>query len=397
MAITPPTTQETADGIVSEVEGELGQSIPLLERAFTRVLAKALAGAHVLLYKYIGWMSLQLFVRFASDQPTEINGRTIVPLDELGALVGVGSRSAATRAELELTVTVTSTGGTIAAGSQLVRTQTGVVYLVLTSESAVAPSVTVQVRAYSDQDGNGGFGTIGNLVAGDELQFVSPLPNVVPTAVVASATVTAADAETTDAYRTRILDRFRSPPQGGARSDYRIWGLEPTGIIAVYPYAGNPGEVDVYCEATVASSGSEDGVPTDAQLAAVFDAIQLTVDGVASRRPISAAVNALPISRSSFDVVVNGLDVGDVPAAQAAITAAISDYMRSREPYIVGLSTLPRLDRITQAAVSGIVDDVASALGATVASVELQKDAAPILAFTLGDGEKAKSGVVSFV
>jgi uncharacterized phage protein gp47/JayE len=395
--ITSQNTQETAEKIVANVEAETSDTIPLLPKAFTRALAKALAGVHVLLYKFAGFIFLQMFVRHASAKDVTILGRTVNPLGEWGALVGAGERLAATRAAFTLDVSVTDQTGTLSKNTQFVRTQTGVVYLSLASVARDAATISVPVRAVSDPNGDGGAGTIGNLVAGDKLQVVSPPAGIVPTAEVATVTTTGAEAESVPAWRQRIADLYQSRPQGGAFSDYRQWAKTVAGIVSVYPYKGAPGEVDVYVEASVASSGSADGIPTGAQLTAVADAIQLNESGLASRRPVGAAINTLAITRSAFDMTVNGLDVDDTPAAEAAITSAVDEFLRTREPFIVGLSVLPRLDRVTEADVSGVVGRVASALGATVASVQLTQGGQPLAAYTLGAGERAKLGTPDFV
>ena len=52
MSLSTPTTQEVGDNIIAQLEASLNQSIPLLPKAFVRVLAKALAGVFILLYKF---------------------------------------------------------------------------------------------------------------------------------------------------------------------------------------------------------------------------------------------------------------------------------------------------------------------------------------------------------
>lgn len=391
MALQTPTVTEISDNIVAQLEAELSQTVPLLPKAFTRVLAKVLGAVFVIIYKYAGFSLLQQFVNTASDQPTEVNGTTLTPLVEWGRLVGVGDPTAATRAELSVQINVLNQVGTLAAGQQLLRSDTGVIYLTLSAVTLDAATKTVTVRASSDQDGNGGVGTIGNLNPGDTIAFANAQPNVATDATVLSQVVTAADAEDPDVYRQRIVDRFQQQPQGGAYADYKVWSEEVEGIINAYPYtSANPGEVDVYVEATEASSGSPDGIPTQAQLDAVAHSIEFDDQGLASRRPANAAVNVFAITRRGFEVRVTGLQGGDTAEAQTNIEAALADYFFAREPFIVGLSRLPRTDRITQSSVAGIVDDAANAAGSTITTVDLIENSVDILNATLGEGEKAK-------
>ncbi len=397
MSLTVPSTQSISDNVVAQIQSSIGQTIPLLPKTFTRVLAKVLAGVVVILYKYGGFIFLQLFVSTASMAETTINGKKIKPLVEWGRLIGVGDPYAATRAELVINVSVTNQVGNLPAGSQLLRTSTGFVYQTTTVRALNAATVQVTVRATSDQNDGQGLGSTGNLQVGDELQFANPVPNISQKATVSSVAVTAADAETEGAYRARVLDRFRKRPQGGAGADYDEWALGVPGIVAVYPYAGQPGQVVVYVEATPASSGSPDGIPTAAQLSAVLDAINLDESGIAKRRPLNAAPNVVPIVRQVVDVTISGFQADDPTAVKADIHAALDEYLRSREPFIVGLSVLPRQDRITVAALGGIVDSVVNAAEkATVTTVSFSLGGIGQTAITLGQGEKAKLGVDSY-
>lgn len=390
--ISIPTTAELNTTIIGQLEGALGQTIPLLPKAFARVFAKVLAGVFVLLFRYCGFIFLQLFVAHATMDETTINGKKIKPLVELGRLFGVGDPQDATRAEHTIEVSVTNQTGSLAAGSKLVRLETGVIYDVVADVALDAATVEVHIRASGDGDGNGGAGDIGNLQDGDVVSFANPLPNVATDATVIDAVVTAADAETPDEYRARIFQRVQRRPQGGAYADYQQWAEEVEGIIHAYPYAGDPGEIDVYVEASEESSGDPDGIPTAPQIADVEESIQLNEEGLATRRPVSAAVNVLPITRVAFDVEISNLEPDNADNREA-IEAGLQEYFLSREPFIVGLSSLPRLDRITEAAVGGIVNTIADAQGATVTGVSLS----PGPAYTLGTGEKSKANTPTYV
>lgn len=397
MSLATPRTQELADSILAQIEVGLEQDLPFLPKAFTHVLAKVLAAVHVILYKYCGWLGFQMFPQYASSEETVVNGRRIRPLLELGRQIGIGDPNVATRAQLSVRVTVTNQTGTLAAGAQLLFAPAGVLYVVDSARALDAATVDVLVTAYADQAGGAGEGVIGNRIAGDVLQFANPLPNVARNAVVLEQTITGADGETWEAYRGRVLRRWQRKPQGGAYADYQAWAEAVEGIANIYPYTGAPGEVDVYVEATEESSGSADGIPTGAQLTAVEEAIELDVDGLASNRPATAFVNVYAISRNTYDITISGLQADDVPSAQTSIVAAVEEYFASREPFIVGLSVLPRLDRITIAEIGGIVTETVNAVGGTVVTVTMSVGGIPFTADTLGPGEKAKLGVPTFL
>ncbi len=398
MSLQTPTTKEISDNIIAQLEASLNQTIPLLPKSFLRVLAKALSGVFILLYKYSGFMFLQMFVQTASDKETIVNGVAISPLTLWGVTIGVGLPVAATNAELIIDITVELQTGTLPSGTQLINTDNGVTYITIGVVALNAPTVSATVKAVSDQAGGGGAGAIGNLDVGAILSFANPLANVSRNTVVTSQTVTGANAEDTEVYRQRVLDRFQKRPQGGAYVDYEIWGEEVAGIINVYPYTSDcPGQVDVYVEATVESSGSPDGIPTTSQLQAVLDSIELDQNGLASRRPAYALANSFPITRVGFDVKVTDLIVDDLAQVQATIVTAVEEYFLSREPFIAGLSILPRNDRITNSGVAGIVDDIVSASGGIFTDVTVKQSGVSVNTFTLGIGEKAKASRVGFI
>lgn len=398
MSLTTPTTKEINDNIIVQLEASLNQSIPLLPKSFLRVLARALAGVFVLLYKYGGFMFLQIFVRTASANETTVNGKVVTPLTEWGRLIGIGDPAPATAAELTIDITVENQTGVLPAGTQLVGALNGVTYITIGSTSLSAPIVSATIRASSDQAGGGGLGAIGNLGPGAIVSFANPLANVARNTVVTAQVVTGSDEEAIEAYRQRIIDRFQKRPQGGAYADYEQWGEEPAGILNVYPYTSDcPGQVDVYVEATVESSGSPDGIPTAAQLQEVLDSIELDSNGLATRRPANALANTFPITRVGFDVQVTTLQVDDLAAVQQQIETALVEYFINREPYIIGLSVPPRKDRITQTAVGGVIEDIVTANGGIFGSAIVSLNGVQTAAYTLGIGEKAKLNSVSFV
>lgn len=391
MSLSVPTTQQIRDLIVNGVEAKLSTTIPLLPKSFTRVLGTVLSGAVILIYKYASFQFLNLFVRHASTVETTINGKSVVPLVEWGRLVGVGDPELAVRAEHVITITVTTQTGTLPTDTQLVHPDTQVIYLTLAPVTLDAATKTVTVRASADTTGNGGAGTIGNLTAGTVLEFANPLPNVSREATITTEqSVVGEDAETWPDYRQRILDRFQRPPQGGAYADYQVWGETVPGVVTVYPYASDlPGVVECYVEADTATD--PDGIPTTPQLEAVLDAIEFDVAGVPSRRPVSAAVKVLPITRVEFGVNVFGLTgISNVDECKADIEQGLTEFGATREPFIKGLTSLPRRDRITTAEVAGIVTSIVNAHGGLVTDVQVTLAGEPTPATTLEKGQKAK-------
>ena len=382
-----PTVEQINQNIIAQLQASLNQRIPLLPRSFLRVISKVIAAVYVIVYKYAGFTALQQFVETASDQPTDFNGRTVRPLILWGRLIGVGDPVSAIRAELSVNV-IGLTAGVLSANTALLSPSTGVTYLVISNTTIISGTTSVVIRAAGDQQGGNGSGTIGNSPAGTSLQFSSPPVFVNPEALVDAVVISGEDAETTENYRRRVIVRFQARPQGGALIDYRIWGLETAGIINVYPYTGDPGVVNVYSEA----AGQTDGIPTQAQRNAVLASISLR-----DRRPANVRVVSLPITRSVFNVNVTGLVVDNQATVRQTITTAVTQYFLAREPFITGVSVPPRTDRITTTSVTGIVEDVVTLAGGVFTGVTLQRNSETVTTFTLGEGQKARAGTVTFV
>lgn len=398
--MTTPTTKEISDNIIASISAAISQTVSLLFRSFIAVMAKSVAAVIVILYKRVDFIGLQWFVRTASIKETTFLGETVIPLIEIGRQIGVGDPGEATQAELLIDITVETQIGSLESGTQIIGPQ-GITYILIGSILLNAPVVQGTFRAVADQAGGDGSGIQGNLDPGATLTFANPLANVSRTVIVDSQIITAANAEDLNVvYRSRVLDRFQKRPQGGALADYEQWGEEVEGIINVYPYTGDPGQMDVFSEATVASSGSSDGIPTPAQLTAVFDSINLDVNGLASRRPAGSFVNSLPITRVSFDVEVEGISgVSDISQVEADITAAMEFIFLRSEPFILGLTIPPRLDNISRSALIGSVEDIVTAANGLFTTVrfEITSSGIPIELYTLDRGEKSKAFAVTFV
>lgn len=389
--MSTPTTAELDAQIVASIESAISQTVPLFPKAFVRVLSKVLGGTLVLLYRYVGFMLLQQYVTTATMRETTVNGQKVRPLVEQGKQFGVGEPEDATHAELVVTITVLTQVGSLPAGQLFSRDETGVIYALTAAVLLDAATVQGTVKAVSDQDGGGGAGEIGNLAVGDALSIVSAPAQVEPEATVASVAVVGEDAEEQEDYRARILRHTQFRPQGGAPADYREWGETVAGVKAIYPYKSEPypGGVTVYVEAIAAVDA--DGIPTDAILDAVEDAIALNQDGLATNRPTNDLVDVFPITRIGFEVLIGGLQAdGRELEVQTQIDEGLDEYLRTREPYIVGLSMLPRGDHITQGGVGGVAHEIAAANGATFQTVTLRIEGVVITAYRLEAGQLAK-------
>lgn len=393
MSQTVPKISEIYENIIAQLEAELATTIPIFPKSFSRVLAKALAAIFIIGYKFAGWVCLQLFVKWASYEEQTVNGRTFVPLIEWGVLIGVGAPKAATRAESEISVAVQQQIGVLKAGSKLIKKDTGVIYSVIADVPLNNNFITAEVEAVDDDQGNDGFGEIGNLSPGDVLEFANPLPYVNGSVTVGITLVVAADQEDEGAYRDRVATRFQRRPQGGARIDYQIWGEQVEGIDLVLPYTNDPS--DNMMRLFSRSTTEVDGIPTVTQLAEVKQAVLFDDEGFATRAPPGVLVFSNPIFRTEVEVEVIGLGLADGASVtlldlQTKIQDALSAHLETLEPFILGVSTLPPRDRISDAAIGGVLYAIAESNSAYFGSYVVRIGGGVITTKVLTEGELAK-------
>lgn len=375
--MTAPTTAEINANIIAQLEASLNQSIPLLPKAFNRVISKALAAVIIILYKLAGFNAQQQFVRYASYSPTTVNGLTFTPLIEWGRLIGVGDPIPATYAEFEVDLLITLSTGTaqLTEGTLFRAAENGFAYaatatvLIDSNDS----TVSVPVRATTQP------GQAGNVVIGSAVVLAQPTTGVDPNGTRGVELVTAQDREAEEDYRRRVDLRFRQRPQGGALIDYRAWG-EDAGDVRCYPYRSDilEGQIVTY----VRSISDPLGGPTLAQLQAVLDyqTSSTGAGGINDRLPVNANIVSTPAESQAYAVQVDGLTgTTNEAEAKAAIIEAVEQYFDGLEPYIVGLDTGPRTDSVTYFSVVGVVQPIVSQYNGSFTDLSLTRAGSPVI------------------
>lgn len=230
---------------------------------------------------------------------------------------------------------------------------------VLDSEYILTSGVdVVEIRALG-----GGTDFALNLL--DNLTITEPVIGVDQTVSVTSVLTQPTASESIENYRKAILDAIQLEPQGGAKTDYRLWSADAAGVRRVYPYvrSNNAGIVDVFVEATIEDSTDGDGTPSTTLLQSVSDVIELDPDTTKpiferGRRPIQAIVETQPIVLIPVDVTITGLNDNTI-SVQNAIETNLKTYLRSVRPYIDG-ADLPRdkNDILYSARLQSVLTDV---------------------------------------
>lgn len=201
-------------------------------------------------------------------------------------------------------------------------------------------------------------------------------------------------------YRARVVNRFRSPPLGGALSDYRRWSSDVLGVLNTYPYKDTQTSSGVLVYVSGKPSLFPDRIPTPDLLRQVGNAITYDETGKQSRKPITAIIDPLydgsylnikAVTIKEFDVVINGLVGISVADFSEDVKPLIDDYFLEREPYIRGLSDdNNKINVITRNNVLSVVDQIATSVKAEFDEVSILYNSDPVQSYTLNTGELSK-------
>lgn len=389
MALNIPTTQQTVSDAIANFESELGQTIPLTEQAFVRVLSVIHGFTFTTLYKYATERALQNLALTATGED----------LDRIGINYGV-IRTTAVSTQVQVTLSAT-TGTVIPINTDFIGDFNGLRYFTDSEVTAVSGVATLNITCEQP-------GVAGNLQVGDTLTLVSQISGAGNQASVSTLITTGADRETDDNYRPRVLAALRTTTGGGNSSSYKEWAEEVAGVFQVYPFTLRPGggtlpgDRTVYVQAE--TSVDSDGIAPSSLLAQVRSAININPDTSLSRPPLGLPDSTLyveSISRTVFETTITGLvvDSGIETQVKADILSALTTYYSTIAPFVVGIDFEPdRNDTITNLTVSTVIQGVLSANNASCSQVQFNRQGFGFVSsYTLSPGELGKAGTVTYV
>jgi uncharacterized phage protein gp47/JayE len=176
-------------------------------------------------------------------------------------------------------------------------------------------------------------GALTNASAPAPISIATPVPGINSVGTTVGLLVGGADQETQDQLRSRMLAKYRAPPQGGAIADYEQWALEVPGCTRVWVEGSTygPGSVIVrpmFDDAEQAHGGfpqGTDGVATDETRGTAASGDQLLIaDHIYPVQPVTALVYVVAPLAFPIDVTLLALDP-NTPEIQAEIIAALTD------------------------------------------------------------------------
>lgn len=229
MPFARPTKSDLVIQAQADLAGQLPGTDPLLRFANLRILAVLLGEGFNAEYGYLDWIAKQA-----------------VPFTAEGeAFQGwAGLKNQRQKAATQATGSGAWAGGVpdtlLPAETEVVRGD-GWTYLT-TADATVAMDGTLTAPLLAVT-----AGAAGTLSTGSPL-IISQAVAGIPSAGVATAGAPGADLEDFDVFKTRVLQVFANPPQGGSRSDYVEWALQVPGVTRawVVPVGMGAGTVVVY-------------------------------------------------------------------------------------------------------------------------------------------------------
>lgn len=349
-----PTINELKESISNDLKNKLNLSSSDLKYvldAFDSVLAAQLN----LLYLYLSDVQNN---EFPDTADLEINGGT---LEHFGRIYLNRNPLPATAGIFNLSVTGTL-GSVLRSGLTFKSNENslnpGQLYVLDNEYILTGTSDIIEVRSL-------GGGVDFDLNVSDELTITEPVLGVSNIVVVDEVIEQPRASEDIEVYRQFILDSIQLEPQGGAKTDYRLWSSDAQGVRKVYPYVRNndAGIVDVYVEATIDDSTDGKGTADSTLLDNVLDVIEFDPDDTKplnerGRRPIQANVQTQSITVIPVDVDIIALN-DDSTSVRDSIRSNIELYLYDIRPYISG-ADLPRdkNDILYMARLQSVVTDV---------------------------------------
>lgn len=349
-----PTIIELYNNISNDFKNKLGLSEDELKKVLD-VFAMSLAGQFKL--HYLSLADIQDNA-FPDKADSSANGGT---LDRHGMIQLNRLQKPATNGVFEVQVT-NVIGSQLRAGltfkSNDDSLNPGEVYILDIEKITDSNPQTIEIRSI-------GSGIDVNLAINNTLTITEPVIGVEQNVVVSSIIEQPLSAESEDDYRKEILDSIQLEPQGGAKTDHRLWGSDAQGVKNTYPFVkdGAAGTVQVFVEATVIDSEDGFGTPTPAILAEVEEVLNFDPDVTRptyerGRRPMQCFLEVLPIVPNPVDVTITSLNENTIEI-QNSIKENIEKHLTEIRPFVAG-GDLARNknDILYSAKIQSVVTDV---------------------------------------
>ncbi|MDE2106942.1 MAG: baseplate J/gp47 family protein [Patescibacteria group bacterium] len=350
-----PTLTDLKGQVASDIQSALPGSDPLLRFSNLNILGVALANLANAHYGYLDWIAKQSVPFTATDEY----------LYGWGALKGVTPIPASAASNGK--VTFIGTNGTVIPDQTPLVRGDGATFTVQGAVTVSGGSAIVSATANTP-------GSAGNTAAASVMTLGTAIAGINSSGTVSTAFTNGLDVETVDAYRSRMLQVYQQPPQGGAASDYVTWASQVAGVTRAWcsPSGMGVGTVVVYVMMDAAESAhggfpqGTDGVATDEPRGTTATGDQLAVaNHIYALQPATALVYSVSPVANPINFTLSGLS-GASSTVKAAISAAFTDVF-TRNTILGG--TVSLLDfETTLATIAGASTGVITSPAANIVS-----------------------------
>lgn len=348
-----PNLTEIKDTIANDLKTKLNLSDSNL-RYVLDAMDSVLAAQFKLVYLYLSDIQNNIFPDTAN---VEAEGGT---LERLGRIYLNRNPRPATSGVFKLSVT--GTAGAVLRNSLTFKSNENSknpnqLYVLDAEYILSGSSDEIEVRSL-------GGGLDFELNVNDELTITEPVIGVNSLVTVLEVIDSPLASEDIEVYRQNILDAIQLEPQGGSKTDYRLWANDAQGVRKVYPYVknGEAGTVQVYVESVLPGEDGN-GIPSTSLMNDVDEVIKFDPDETKpinerGRIPIQATLEVLPIEPIAVDVEITGLNDNSL-AVQSAIQNNLKAFLYNVRPYVAG-ADLPRTknDILYSGRLQSVVTDV---------------------------------------
>lgn len=349
-----PTTIEIYESIEKDLRSKLNLSEDGL-RKVVKATVGVLAAQFKLGYLYLGDIRNNIFPDTAD---TAENGGE---LERIGRIFLNRNPNPATAAVFNVSLTG-EVGSVIRSGltfkSNDDSKNPGQIFITDAEYILTGVNDVIEIRSLSG-------GVINDLDIGNNLTITEPVIGVDQTVEVTEIVEVPKESENIEDYRQAIMNAIQLEPQGGAKTDYRLWASDAQGVRKVYPYVkdGEAGTVQIFVEATAVDSTDGYGTPSQSILDEVAEVIGFSPDETKpinerGRRPIQANIEVLSINLIPVDVDITGLET-DTASIRSTIESNLQIYLMDVRPFIAGADLARNKNDVLYAArLQSVVTDV---------------------------------------
>jgi hypothetical protein len=387
------TTQELFDDHLSRLESQLGQTSPINDKAFLRVLAGTEAGQDAGLYKYAADRVKQNLALTATGEDLDrIGNDNYTPRKQPVSAILI----------VEL---VAINGTVIPVGREFVGDSNGLRYKDESEVTAAGGVAELTLRCVDT-------GTDGNLEVGNTLSISAQVAGAQTQATVTEISQLGVNIESDADYRPRVLFAQRAITGGGNAADHKIWGEAVVGVRTIFPYSGRPydegddypGDRTLYIEAT--TDVDPDGIASEALIAAVRTAINIDPETGESRNILGLIDETLfieSIIRTQIKVTITDFYCPEDTEedCKTDIEDNLTAYFLSLKPFIAAIDLIQdKKNVITAVAISEIVQDVLKTYGAYAVEITFEvydgEYYIPETEYELADNELTKLSEIEY-